>query len=265
MTYLTAEQRGDLAEEMLPVAANLAVIVHGDGGPEDVQAVLAGLDDARRTALIVALAALVDPEQPLSRALGWLNPTGPGVVAPHWGEERTVRDLAPDSDGDPDEVDMVAVHGYLDGHQVELTEPEFLAVLEEALARGMSRLDIDRVRGVGRGVTERRVDRLRKRYQRAGRDLPVALRPEGKREDFTAAQVVEIREVYAAGGVTDLELAMRYGRSRNTITCLLSGITYPDAGGPVRPRRGAKPKETSRVEFAGQTGPAPVLDVARAS
>ena len=97
MNTLSVEQRGDLAETMLPVAANLAVLVHGDGGPEDVAEVLAGLDETQKNALIVVLAGLVDPEQPVGKALGWLDFNEHGsVVVPSWSEDRPVRDLAPD-------------------------------------------------------------------------------------------------------------------------------------------------------------------------
>ena len=121
MSTLTAEQRGDLAESMLPVAATMTLLVHGDGGPEDVQEVLAELDDTQRAALIVVLAGLVDPEQMLSKALGWVEFDETGALAvPQWDEKRTVRDLAEEQElaEDPDYVDPVAVRRYLAGSRV---------------------------------------------------------------------------------------------------------------------------------------------------
>jgi hypothetical protein len=82
---------------------------------------------------------------------------------------------------------------------------------------------------------------------------------------FADQQVVEIRERYAAGGTTDLELSMRHGVSRETITSLLSGDTYRAAGGPVRSKRSGRPTETSRVEFNMHTGFGRAIDVAQAS
>ncbi|MFG2540614.1 hypothetical protein ACGFU4_35790 [Streptomyces sp. NPDC048511] len=268
MSVLTAAQRGDLAESMLPVAATLTVLVHGDGGPEDVHEALAGLDDTQRTALIVVLAGLVDPEQRLSAALGWVEFDEEGALAvPRWDEKRTVRDLAEEQGlaADPDYVDPVAVRRYLAGSRVPLTDLEFLSVLEHAAAQGVALFELDRRQGAGRNTHADRVNRLRKAYQRAGGDLPAVLQSGEKQPEFTDAQVVEIREKYAAGGVTDLELSMQYGRTRKSISALLSGASYRNAGGPIRAPRGPKPKEASRAGFARHTGAAPTVHVAQAS
>ncbi|MEU0624923.1 hypothetical protein ABZ329_29200 [Streptomyces rubiginosohelvolus] len=265
MTTFTAEQRGDLAEAMLPVAAHLAVLVHGDGGPEDVADALAGLDDAQRTALIVVLAGLVNPDQSMGEALGWLDRTEHGTLTvPQWDSATPIRDMASEDTSD-DYVDMVAVRLYLKGCRVDLTDTEFLVVLEHAAAQGLSLLELDRRQKVTRGVNGNRVHRMRKAYQRSGREVPPVLVAGDKQAEFSDEQVVEIRERYAAGGVTDLELSLMYGRSRKTMSALLSGASYQQAGGPIRAPRGVKPKEASRTGFAGHTGPAPVLDVARAS
>ncbi|MFF8422876.1 hypothetical protein [Streptomyces sp. NPDC015680] len=265
MSFLTAEQRGDLAEDMLPVAAHLAVLVHGDGGPEDVQEVLENLDEAQRNALIVVLAGLVDPEQPMGKALGWLDSDEHGALTvPHWGDRTPLRDLAPEPHVDDDYVDPVAVHLYLQGERVDLTDSEFLTALEHAEAQGLSLVELDRRRGVGRGMNGDRVNRMRKAYQRAGRELPAALVAGQKQPEFTDAQVVAIRERYAAGGITDLELSMQYGRSRKCISALLSGASYRNVGGPIRPLRGHRPKEESRAGFDGHT-PSSAVDVAQAS
>lgn len=268
MSTLTAQQRGDLAEDMLPVAATMSLLVHGDGGPQDVQEVLAELDDTQRTALIVVLAGLVDPEQMLNRALGWVEFDETGALAvPQWDEKRTVRDLAEEQElaEDPDYVDMVAVRRYLAGIRMPLSDAEFLVVLEHAAAQGLAMNELDRRQGVTRNVNGDRVNRMRKAYQRAGRELPEALQAGEKQTEFTDVQVVEIREKYAAGGITDLELSLQYGRSRKAISSLLSGASYQHAGGPIRVPRGSKPKEASQAGFAGHTGARPAADVAQAS
>ena len=268
MSTLTAEQRGDLAESMLPVAATMTLLVHGDGGPEDVQEVLAELDDTQRAALIVVLAGLVDPEQMLSKALGWVEFDETGTLAvPQWDEKRTVRDLAEEQElaVDPDYVDPVAVRRYLAGSRVPLTDLEFLSVLEHAAIQGVALSELDRRQGVTRNVNGDRVNRMRKAYERAGREIPEVLRAGEKQTEFTDAQVVEIRERYAAGGITDLELSLQYDRSRKAISALLSGASYRNAGGPIRAPRGPKPKEASRTEFAGHTGDVRTADAAQAS
>lgn len=266
MTVLTAEQRGDLAERMLPVAAHLAVLVHGDGGPEDVGAALAGLDDTERTALIVVLAGLVDPDQSMSTMLGWLDRNEYGALTvPHWNDTTPLRDLVPDEPTVDDYVDMVAVRLYLTGRRVDLTDAEFLVVLEHAAEQGLLLPDLDRRQKAPVGSNEKRVNRIRKAYQRSGRELPAVLVPGARAAEFTDAEVVELRERYAAGGVTDLELALMYGRSRAAVSALLSGVTYQSVGGPIRAPRGSRPKAASRTGFAGHTGPAPALDTVRAS
>ncbi len=63
MSVLSAQECGDLAEEMLPVAARLATIVQGDGGREDVAELLGRLDLMQTGALAVVLAGLVDPDR----------------------------------------------------------------------------------------------------------------------------------------------------------------------------------------------------------
>lgn len=268
MSVLTAVQRGDLAEAMLPVAAQLAGIVHGDGGPEDVQAVLADLDGAERTALIVVLAGLVNPDQSTAQALGWLDFDETGALAvPQWDDKRTVRDMAEELEppAGPDGVDVVAVRRYLTGDRIPLSDAEFLAVLEHAAAQGVGLNELDRRQGVARNTNGDRVNRLRKAYARAGREVPAVLRGGGGQPEFTDAQVVEIRTRYAAGGITDLELSLQYGRTRKSISALLSGASYRAAGGPIRAPRGTKPKDTSRTAFAGHTGAAQAVDVAQAS
>lgn len=170
-----------------------------------------------------------------------------------------------DGDGAEDDyVDRVAVQRFVAGAQVDVTDAEWLVALKECMARGMSCGQVDELRRAPKGTTEKSVNRLRKAYLRAGRELPEALRPT-KVGTFADQQVVEIRERYAAGGTTDLELAMRYQVSRETITSLLSGDTYRAAGGPIRKKRSGRPTETSRVEFNLHTGFGSRADVAQAS
>lgn len=269
MRALTVEQRGDLAEAMLPVAAHMAALVHGDGGPEDVQDVLDPLTEQQRTALIVVLAGLVDPDQTMGQMLGWLDRDEHGqLTVPAWEDKTRCRDLADDDAADAgDVVDPVAVRLYLQGIPgVTVTDAEFLSVLEHAAAQGVSMNELDHRRGVGRNTHGDRVNRLRKRYRRAGLVLPPGLATgKDKQAEFTDAEVVEIREKYAAGGITDLELSFQYGRSRKAISSLLSGTSYRTAGGPIRASRSRRPAEGSRKGFNGHTGPAPTADMAQAS
>jgi hypothetical protein len=86
MSATTAADRGDLAERLLPIAAGLACITHGDGDQRDIAHTLSILNQAERDALIVVLAGLVDPDANLAALLGYVTwdetgrPAGPRPV-----------------------------------------------------------------------------------------------------------------------------------------------------------------------------------------
>lgn len=253
MSALTPEQRGDLAERMLPTAAHLAVLVHGDGGPEDVAAVLASLDDTTKNALIVVLAGLVDPEQSVGKALGWLdfNEHGSLTVPASWSEERSVRDLVPESDAELDDefVDQVAVAKFVKGFHVDsLTDAEFLEAVKQCTSRGLTLADVNRLRHWPKNTAENWVNRLRKQYQRSGRTFPSLAKP-GARE-LTEAQIVAMRE-RSHTGATDLELSMSFNVNRETVRAIVTGKRYAQYGGPIRAVRSTKGVQASRNHMCG--------------
>lgn len=253
MSTLSAQQRGDLAEQMLPVAAHLAVLVHGDGGPEDVREVLEGLDETAKSALIVVLAGLVDPEQPVGKALGWLDFNEHGALTvPSWSERSSVRDLAPEptEDTDDDYVDPIAVLRFVQGVRVEgLTDAEFLTGVQQCVARGKTLGDLNAMQGWPRKTAENWVNRLRKQYQRSGRVFPSLAQPTAR--TFTEAEVVSIRE-RSAGGAADQDIAMSYGVTRETVRAICRGQRYPQYGGPVRATR-SHPAQASREFMHGHS------------
>jgi hypothetical protein len=248
MSGLTVQQRGDLAEQMLPVAAHLAVLVHGDGGPEDIAEVLAGLDETQKNALIVVLAGLVDPEQPVGKALGWLDFNEHGALTvPSWAEARSVRDLAPDGleELGDEFVDEVAVQRFVRGLPLgQVTDTEFLTAVQHCVAMGMSMQDIDQLRKWPRNTVANRINKMRKQFQRSGREFPELAGVRKLTEDV----VVAIRE-RAADGATYLELAMSYQTSVTSISEICRGLTYAHFGGPVRRAQG-KPSKNSRTVWA---------------
>ncbi|MFC9497698.1 hypothetical protein [Streptomyces sp. NPDC056982] len=249
MSVMTVEERGDLAEAMLPKAANLVALVHGDGGPEDVQQVLTGLDATQKDALLIVLAGLVDPDQPISKALGWLEFTEDRDLAvPPWNAKQRVRDLAPEPQLDDDDLDPVAVHRYANGFGVEVTTEERLAAIRQCVANGLSYAEVDALRDLPKRSTENFVNRTKKRYIREGlawTDMPKASQPE-----FTDEQVRQIRERYAQGGLTDLALSLTWNVSRKTMSSLLTGDSYRSAGGPIRAKRTTVPT-ASREAMCG--------------
>jgi len=91
---MSAAERGDLAERLLPIAAGLACIVHGDGVQRDIAHVLAQLDSAERDALVVVLAGLVDPDATLKDVLGYLTWDEHERVIQPTRLTRTLREIA---------------------------------------------------------------------------------------------------------------------------------------------------------------------------
>jgi hypothetical protein len=235
MSTLSPQQRGDLAEQMLPIAAHLAVLVHGDGGPEDVSEALAGLDETQKNALIVVLAGLVDPEQPVGKALGWLDFNEHGALTvPAWCEHSSVRDLAPEQtvELDDDYVDQVAVIRFVKGFRVDsLTDAEFLVAVQQCVAMGMTLSDVDQLRKWPRRTAENWVNRLRKQYQRSGREFPSLAQPDVR--VLSEDEVIAIRE-RAAAGASDLSIAMSFNVSQKTVGEVCRGKRYAQYGGPLR-------------------------------
>lgn len=252
MSTLSATDRGNLAEAMLPVAANLVMLVHGDGGPRDVHQALARLDDAQRNALIVVLAGLVDPDRPLGDVLGWLdfNEHGQPIV-PDWDSETTLRGVA-DEEADAadwDGVDHVAVDRWLRGRPVNLTRAERVEAVLEGLRRGMTYRDMDALAGVKDGTTYGFIRRERLAAAARGEELPGDVLPEPPRK-FTEAEVVDMRERSAAGA-TDLELGMAFGVRPQSVERIVRGLHYPEYGGPLRTKKDGRASESSRVLFNG--------------
>lgn len=235
-TRNTAEQRGDLAEEMLPVAVRLACLVRGDGGPQDIQSELAALDAQQKDALIVVLAGLVDPDRPIGSALSWLDFDENGEpIVPGWDDRTPLRQLAGDDEPDADAgdlIDEVAVQAYLAGRRVQVTPRERVEAIARGVRRGMGYPDFDRAHGLKPNTTAQFVSRERTKATKEGRAFP-DMTPPGARPPITRDEVVAIREA-AEAGKQFLELSLTYGLNRETISRIVHGETYAEYGGPIR-------------------------------
>lgn len=139
--------------------------------------------------------------------------------------------------------------GWLRGANVRLTNDQKLEAICRAVRAGKSFQQIDRDRGVGITTTMKFVGRRRKAYEESGQVFPAVLQ---NRTKFTAEQVRQMREMYAAGGVTDQDIALRFDAPRNSISHVLSGRNYKKAGGPIREGRSLASKRASR-KFCGHT------------
>lgn len=257
----TAEARGDLAERMLPVAAHMAMLVHGDGGPQDIADVLAGLDATERTALIVVLAGLVDPDRPIGTALGGFDfdHTDTPVIE-SWNPEDPVSSLAEEFDAEveADFIDPAAVDAYLAGRDVTITKRERLEAVRVAVESGMMYPDLDGLHNLRPGSTSTFVSRSRMTFHDWGMAFPEFGEPVAP---FTERMVLAIRE-RAADGATDLEQAMSYGVARETITNVASGKTYKAVGGPIRQPRENVPGAATRTMWAHTSAVPPARESA---
>ncbi|MBM9510041.1 hypothetical protein [Actinacidiphila acididurans] len=249
-TLTTARDRGDLAEAMLPVAAHLACIVHGDGGPQDIREQLAALDAAQKDALIVVLAGLTDPDQSIAATLGWLDFEEHGWPATPVPDDRTtLRQFADQHAGDTEEgdaslVDEVAVKAYLAGRRVAVTRAERLEAITRGLGAGMTLTDFDALHGLGKSTTQHFVDRERKRAAKRGEQFP-ELKSASAPRSFTAEEVLDMRQRVAAGA-TDLDVAVVYGVRRQVVQRIVSGGSHAEVGGPIRSRQKGGQRPGSR-------------------
>lgn len=147
------------------------------------------------------------------------------------------------------DVDQVVVARFMEGFRLEqFTDAEFLTAVRQCAAAGMACPDIDVLRGWSKKTTENRLNRLRKQYERAGwafPDLGFAKAPA-----FTEQQVVDIRERSAAG-TPDVQLAVAFDVTRETIRSIVRGQRYAQYGGPIRGTRSAKSLKASREYMCG--------------
>jgi hypothetical protein len=177
MSALTAEQRGDMVEDLLPEAAGLAVDVH-EGSAEDIKNRLARLSRHELEGLAVVLAALVDPERGIRDALMWVDFDENGnrlYPSDRTKSTKAVRDLAPAMRREMAGVDVVAVHRALssDGAGVALTADERRLAVEIGYRRGLPRAVIADRLGMSEATVDRSWQRIKQRARAAGGPVPV--------------------------------------------------------------------------------------------
>lgn len=173
MTALTAEQRGDMVEALLPEAAGLVVDVH-EGSADDIKTRLRGLTRHELEAVTVLLAALADPDRSLKDALSWVTFDEHGQpTAPPLAVVRTVRDAAPVVKPKGYGIDTSAVLRALGpGPAVELNRDERRLAIETGIRRGMTYDDVAERLGMDRESVKRAWDRAKTRARAEGRWLP---------------------------------------------------------------------------------------------
>ncbi|MFD8469046.1 hypothetical protein ACFV10_28560 [Streptomyces cyaneofuscatus] len=174
MTSLTASQRGDMVEALLPEAAGLVVDVH-EGSADDIKTRLRGLTRHELEAVAVVLAALADPDRGLKDALSWVtfDEHGQPAATPALAVVRTVRDAAPVVKPKGYGIDTSAVLRALSpGPAVELNRDERRLAIETGIRRGMTYDDVAERLGMDRYSVKRAWDRAKDRARAEGRWLP---------------------------------------------------------------------------------------------
>ncbi|MFJ2279289.1 hypothetical protein ACIOEZ_34635, partial [Streptomyces sp. NPDC087866] len=140
----------------------------------------------------------------------------------------------------PDEPDPEAVDAYLTGKRSDVADIDRLAAICAAVDAGMAFRDIDRLHGIALRSTSKFMGKMREAFAKDGRRFPLSDQWASNVRTFTNEQVREIRERAAAGGRSAKELAAEYGVHPKTMGSMLTGVSYPEAGGPLRagrPRR----------------------------
>ena len=177
MSGLSAEQRGDMVEVLLPEAAGLVVDVH-EGSAEDIKTRLAGLTRHELEGLAVVLAALADPDQGIREALAWVDFDENGnrlYPSERTRSQKSVRELAPQERRELAGVDVVAVHRALavGGEGVPLTQAERRLAIEVGYRRGLPVKVIAERLGMSEDAVDRSWDRIKQRARAAGGVVPV--------------------------------------------------------------------------------------------
>lgn len=245
MSAMSVRERGDLAEELLPVAGRLAVMVQGDGGLEEIAEFLGRLDQDRLYGLAVVLAGMVDTDKPLGALLGWMDFDEYGRrVKPVVSDPRTLRELAGEEELEDEVVDEVAVAAYVEGRRVSVTNEERLQAIIRCAGYGMTYAEIDQMHRLYTGATQQFVTRFRRVYEARGAVFPEIPRRGGSRV-FTEAEVVDIR-TRSMGGTSDDVLAVSYDTRPEDIGHICRGRRYPQYGGPVRQAKVGPSRNTRR-------------------
>lgn len=174
MSTLTAAQRGDLAEAMLPEAAGLIVEVH-EGSADEIRLRLQGLTRHELEAVAVVLAGLADPDRGIKDALSWVTFDEAGDSL-EWSTDskREVREFASARSDRSYGVDRVAVDRALGpGPEVLLNRDERRVAVETGVRRGMSYDDVADRLGMDRETVKRAWERAKRKARAEGRWVPL--------------------------------------------------------------------------------------------
>lgn len=174
MSTLNAEQRGDMAEALIPEAAALVVDVH-EGTQDLIAERLHAMDRHQLEGLAVVLAALVDPDQKLQESLKWVTFDEHGNRLPSAGKSiRSVRQAVLQGTlSRAAGVDEVAVERALRGDRtVVLSTPERRHAVDVGIRRGMGYTLVAEALGMDRETVKQSWERCKVRARAEGRPVP---------------------------------------------------------------------------------------------
>lgn len=172
MNPLTAAERGDLAEALIPEAGALAVAVREEPRKQIADR-LKGLSRHELEALAVILAAMVDPDRPMKDTFAWVDFDEYGDPLP-WMKpaKRTVREAAKKPPRIRGGVDEVAVRRALTGEPVPLNSRERTRAVEIGILRGLDYDGVADVLRMNREAVKQSWDRTKKKRREAGLPVP---------------------------------------------------------------------------------------------
>jgi DNA-binding CsgD family transcriptional regulator len=175
MSGMSAEQRADLVEALLPDAAGLVCAVREETR-EQITARLRGLSRHELEVVAVVLAALADPDQSLRESFGWINFDEHGApLERRSSATRTVREVPstalPHTKGRSG-VDEVAVERALHGDPQPLNASERSLAVDRGIRRGLSYDLVAERLGMKREAVEQAWGRAKRKAHAEGRHVP---------------------------------------------------------------------------------------------
>ncbi|MEW9521856.1 hypothetical protein [Streptomyces tubercidicus] len=172
MTALSAEQRGDLVQALLPEAAGLVTAVREES-QEEITARLRGMSRYELEVVAVILASMVDPERSLGDLFAWIafDENGDPLSRPA-PSKRSLRDLQPAAAPRGLGVDEVAVERALAGDRVPLNQVERALAVDRGIRRGMDYDLVAERLGMEREAVRRAWERVKQKARAEGRPVP---------------------------------------------------------------------------------------------
>ncbi|MFJ8677298.1 hypothetical protein [Streptomyces sp. NPDC093589] len=175
MSALSAEERGDLVEALLPDAAGLVCAVREET-QEQITARLRGLSRHELEVVAVVLAAMADPDRGLRESFSWISFDEHGEPLRYPSKaarsiRETVSTALPHTRGRSG-VDEVAVERALHGDRQSLNGAERALAVDRGIRRGMDYDLVAELLGMERDAVKQAWVRAKNKARAEGRPVP---------------------------------------------------------------------------------------------